>query len=411
LHNANGTQAVTVPGRNAAIFTLANDAWSFVPSGPPDATNISWFEGPTPIANTASVTVNPAVTTPYRVEVTYASSPGVFRDSMLVRVDQTVLTTSSTQVSCFGDATGSATVVPSGSGPPPYSFSWSTNPPQTTSTANSLTAGTYYVEVRHGICVFNDSVVVTQPAALLISESITPETCGVINGVTGLQVSGGTGPYQYSWSDGSVNDSLINVQAGSYTVAVTDSKGCTSSKQVSISQVNSVDASFATSVLTGPAPLSVSFTNLSNGAQTYSWDLGNGETSTETSPLVTYTSPGSYLVSLTASFAGTCHDQASVTIVVTDDSLSKKEEVFIPNVISLNSAEPENRLFKVRGSELEQVSMTIFNRWGNVVYTAASKDAGWDGGTESSGTYYYIITYTESGKEPVTEKGFVTLFR
>lgn len=62
------------------------------------------------------------------------------------------------------------------------------------------------------------------------------------------------------------------------------------------------------------APLTVNFTNSSNGAVTYSWDFGDGSTSTATSPAHTYTAPGVYNVQLIAT--GTCTSSSIDTITL-----------------------------------------------------------------------------------------------
>jgi hypothetical protein len=49
-------------------------------------------------------------------------------------------------------------------------------------------------------------------------------------------VSGGTGPYVYSWNNGAFTEDLINVSAGNYVVNITDNNGCTSSGAYSIGQ-------------------------------------------------------------------------------------------------------------------------------------------------------------------------------
>ena len=65
-----------------------------------------------------------------------------------------------------------------------------------------------------------------------------------------------------------------------------------------------VVANFTGAPTNGLAPLSVSFTNLSSGATNYSWDFGDGHTSTATNPANTYSNAGSYTISLTAIGAG-----------------------------------------------------------------------------------------------------------
>lgn len=66
-----------------------------------------------------------------------------------------------------------------------------------------------------------------------------------------------------------------------------------------------VYANFSASPITGPAPLTVSFTNLSTGDFTNSlWNFGDGSTSSATNPSHTYVLPGFYTVSLTVSGIG-----------------------------------------------------------------------------------------------------------
>jgi PKD repeat protein len=72
-----------------------------------------------------------------------------------------------------------------------------------------------------------------------------------------------------------------------------------------------VEAEFSASVTSGAAPLEVSFTDLSAGDPTsWSWDFGDGDTSTDRNPSHTYNDPGFYTVTLTATSAS---DSASVT--------------------------------------------------------------------------------------------------
>jgi gliding motility-associated-like protein len=244
-----------------------------------------------------------------------------------------------------------------------------------------------------------------------VTFDVTSEDCGESNGSASALVSGGVPGYQYSWSNGATTSSISNIVAGVYSVTVKDNNGCSKASGATVGQINNVNASFTASVMAGGAPLNVSFANTSTGAETYSWDFGDGSTSTSANPTHTFTKDGTYEVVLTATHNGTCEDQTEATIIVTKDSIIVNEPVGIPNFIAVNSNIDANRKFKIRGSELEKVSVTIFDRWGINVFSSDAKDNAWDGGNSSEGTYFYVITYNEKGKEPVTVKGFVTLFR
>ncbi len=78
-----------------------------------------------------------------------------------------------------------------------------------------------------------------------------------------------------------------------------------------------VSAGFSAAPLMGDSPLTVNFTNLSGGAESYSWDFGDGATSTESDPSHTYTSDGVYSVTLVAQNAGGDSDTTTKTDYVT----------------------------------------------------------------------------------------------
>jgi PKD repeat protein len=131
----------------------------------------------------------------------------------------------STNASCSGDSTGTATYSPVLAG---VTYQWNTAPVQTLPTATGLGAGTYTVTATDALgCTTTLSTVITQPAALLIGNvQVIDESCaGQGNGSISITVSGGTSPYAYSWSNGA-NTSSITAAAGTYTVNVTDANGC-----------------------------------------------------------------------------------------------------------------------------------------------------------------------------------------
>ena len=80
-------------------------------------------------------------------------------------------------------------------------------------------------------------------------------------------------------------------------------------------------ASFSASPTSGSPPLTVQLTDSSSGAPTaWAWNFGNGETSAEQNPSVTYTTAGTYAVSLTASNSSGSSAPATATITVTAPS-------------------------------------------------------------------------------------------
>jgi gliding motility-associated-like protein len=138
-----------------------------------------------------------------------------------------VLSLPKTDVLCFGDADGTINSNTSG-GISPYSYLWSNG--ATTQNISGLTVGTYTLTVTDSTgCIETVSNTLIEPTVLAVSpQSIANVSCnGSSNGNIILTVTGGTQPYSYLWSEGSTNQDLGNVTAGTYTVTVTDDNGCT----------------------------------------------------------------------------------------------------------------------------------------------------------------------------------------
>ncbi|GAB5558318.1 MAG: hypothetical protein SchgKO_25310 [Schleiferiaceae bacterium] len=196
----------------------------------------------------------------------------------------TLVNTGSQNISCFGDATGSASISVNG-GTTPYSISWSNG---TTGTSiSNVPAGNYVATVTDANgCSDTISFNLNQPAAALSAtlSTVSHVTCfGSLDGAIGVNVTGGTGPYSYSWSNGATTDSIFGLSAGSYSLMVTDAAGCTTSLSTSInSPVAALSATANVTDITcngqnnggislsiggGEAPYSITWSNGFTGSQ------------------------------------------------------------------------------------------------------------------------------------------------
>ena len=91
----------------------------------------------------------------------------------------------------------------------------------------NLGVGMYTIKATDSSGESNEvSVTITQPDALNLVIDVTMATEGLSDGAIGTTVTGGTGPYNYSWSNGASSSSLNNIPCGTYTVLVTDDNGC-----------------------------------------------------------------------------------------------------------------------------------------------------------------------------------------
>jgi hypothetical protein len=140
-----------------------------------------------------------------------------------------------THVSCGTLSDGSIVANPTGNGSP-FTYAWSNL--ATTQTISNLAAGTYTVTVTDicGATVVR-SATVTQPAKITFS-NLTGYCAGnTCSGAIQITVSGGYPAYTYLWSNGQTSPMPINLCDGSYTLTVTDSRGCTAvSKKIKVNK-------------------------------------------------------------------------------------------------------------------------------------------------------------------------------
>jgi PKD repeat protein len=214
------------------------------------------------------------------VLTTSANSCGIGTDTLHIQIPNSFdgAAISAQDMPCAASNTGTATFSPAGPG---FTYLW--DDPfsvQTGPTASGLAAGSYSVHVTdpHG-CDTTLSTAIQAPAPLSITGlSVVNETCaGLLDGSMTANVTGGTPPYHYSWSNGDTTAS-IQVGAGSYSVSVTDANGCTPAiGSATVMAGGQLNQAFAGADLLGcfnelPVELNGSVINATGG----NWSGGSG---------------------------------------------------------------------------------------------------------------------------------------
>jgi hypothetical protein len=192
----------------------------------------------------------------------------------------TVFTTSS-PASC-GVSNGTATCTPSG-GTPPYSYVWSPTGGNA-STATGLPAGNYSVTVTDSNnCMQTANVAVNNSGApALTVQSITNILChGDSTGSASVNISGGTPPFNYTWSpSGGNGPSATNLAAGNYLLTVNDGNNCISTINVTITEPDAIAINLqTTNVSCFGGCDGVAITNATGGTGTYTYQWCDTSTS------------------------------------------------------------------------------------------------------------------------------------
>ncbi len=271
----------------------------------------------------------------------------------------------------------------------------------------------------------------TEHTQVIVHGAPVPETIAITHAVCGTQegsitITPNYHNYFYTYSIGTgitTNTSFTNLSSGNYTLTVTDNAGCTYQTNFTINEINPANALFETQTATSSytAPLYVHFINSSSGANNYIWNFPTASTTTFNSNY-TFTNAGTYTVSLIAyNNLQQCADTAIKVFTILPQDTSG---VFIPNVFSPNG-DGINDMFEIKYEHAEEISMTIYDRWGKEVFIKELKNVNtgiisWNGknasGTEcAAGTYFYIVTIKADKKYikiPNKEyKGFLSLLR
>ena len=148
--------------------------------------------------------------------------------------------TDSVNVSCFGMANGSATVTPSG-GKAPYSYQWDDDDLTTDPIVTGLSGETWYhvTVTDSNSCTAIDSVILEAPESMIIDLEYSEKICpGSTDGTVSVNVSGGTPPYTFSWSNGGFLSTIEDLPSGTYKVTVTDDEGCIAIDSVTITELD-----------------------------------------------------------------------------------------------------------------------------------------------------------------------------
>jgi len=149
-------------------------------------------------------------------------------------------------ITCFGNNDGSATAIITG-GTAPFSYLWENG--EQTETAINLTNGTQSVQITDANgCIASDDFEILEPTELLLMTSSDSVDClGASTGSVAVQATGGTAPYIILWDNlsGATTDTVENVPAGIYTVAVSDLNGCVKTADVQVFEPDGMVTSIA----------------------------------------------------------------------------------------------------------------------------------------------------------------------
>ena len=207
--------------------TSSNGSISLLLSGGLENNHILWSTG----ATTSEITNLPAGD--YNVTISEEGGCEITKSYTLTPISILSLNSEITAASC-SEPTGAIDVILEGAAAP-ITYMWSNG--EKTEDLTNLSEGSYYLYVRDAngcvnsrtfsVPVDNNNLDATIQAT---QTSCLEDGSGAID----MQVSGGTAPFTYLWSNGAITEDLSGLIAGDYQVSITDANNCSISKEASI---------------------------------------------------------------------------------------------------------------------------------------------------------------------------------
>lgn len=213
-----------------------------------------------------------------------------------------------TNSSCV-NATGTATIAPSG-GTSPYHYVWSNT--DTSATISNLSPGSYDVTITDANgCSTSAAAAVGTATGPTATDSVANVLCfGGSTGSVTVTVSGGTGNLTYAWNNSDENASISGLEAGNYTLTITDANNCSFTLSATVSQPSAA-LTLADSTISVPCYGDTSgavYLQVSGGTPGYSFSWNNSATTQNLTGL----GAGSYSVTVTD--ANNCTTSAPAVI-------------------------------------------------------------------------------------------------
>jgi gliding motility-associated-like protein len=155
----------------------------------------------------------------------------------------------------------------------------------------------------------------------------------------------------------------------------------------------------------------VRFTDLSNGAELWYWDFGDGNLSEEQEPEHIYSDTGTFIVEQIVENQYGCLDTA-----YEDLPIAPVFNIFVPNAFTPDgNGDNDVFIFKAFGIQEETLDFTIFDRWGDIMYHT-NQNKPWDGTTvggenAKQAVYIWKLSFRDVFNKSHTLQGHVTLIR
>jgi gliding motility-associated-like protein len=239
-------------------------------------------------------------------------------------------------------------------------------------------SGQYIVRIDNGVCATVDTINISIkdfPPKSLGEDRIICNSDSVTLSV--IQNS----YYAIKWSTGEQTASIVTSESGIYSAMVSEGR-CTTVETIDVRMAQVKNLQLKDTVLTAAYGSEVLFEATALNADIWEWFFGDGVDEITNSPMNRhlYTRAGNHKGHLVASNKYGCTAEVNFRV-------NFPYYLFIPNVFTPNG-DGRNDTFDVRYNGEGPITLNVYNRWGEEIFTSHSLSDLWRG-EGSQGTYYY----------------------
>ena len=272
-----------------------------------------------------------------------------------------------------------------------------------------LIGGTYNLNITNTTGFVEDACgnLGTQSITFEISDPVafdvaTTTACNGFGGsVTVSNITGGDGNYTLNFNGtNQIQFNLTNIVGGNYTATITDGNGClraipvtvpNQDIQLIIPSQDSLTCLNSTTEILGVEVLPAQ--NVS-----YAWTGAGLSSAAAANPIAT--APGVLNLVVTNLDNG-CFDSGTIEIYAGDVYALDLSTMILPNIITLKQDELNDDWRAILGADplldltvlFLEYDLTVFNRWGGVVFESTASEKYWKAADVALGTYFYLFHY------------------
>lgn len=259
-------------------------------------------------------------------------------------------------------------------------YNWSTG--ATTESITVNTTGLYWVDIRDGLCQVRDTMTVKFIPVPIVNLPVSLDLCPKDT----VKLDAGNPGSTYIWSTGAITQSILVSAAGHYVVTVANGK-CIGKDSTDVHMIPTTIKKETVSLCNLESyTLSASVTSNS----VFLWSTG------ATTSSINITTPGVYWVKIST---GKCISSDTITVIGTiGDGV-----IFVPNSFTPDG-DGLNDIFKAQGTDIISFHLSIFDRWGELIFETKNMNEGWNGYYKGNLVQQDVYVWTMVYKTACDEK-------